>query len=850
MTGFIVHQSVKYKEVHLEKLEDVFDISLAPIASGRHQQNKTLDMNNKVIVCTGNPGVGKTTICKTLLMKWASSNDISASGILQFKLVCYIPIREAQQERIVDILDSFNLVDDYCRPFLHWVLTKFAEQILFILDGIDEVEIPKESELWKLIQNKIYDGSTILVTSRPQAKVLQEMGYSPKVKVFLEGTDEDSAKLYIKQLDFSDQAASGFMRLCKTTIGDKLLQIPMYVVFLLFSISDDEDKNGLFAQHVPETLTGVLSSFIITLVKRWLARMGRSKDMIAVKSNSPLLGRNSPLPQDIQRILYLIGKLCYESILSGKYEFSEENVGDTFLSIDDLNKSGLFSVVNNKKQKQLSVLHRIVHEYLAGLYIGSEQFESSSFSKMIGDSYFVYSLGQNRMLSAVQFAVGVCPSLLEKMFEQKQSSSHRVVQSSSDRATDIYYEASLLGEASSESLYVKFLHLLVNSEILQSGKLSFVKRFIEQQNVSPAEETTSLGSVRVYETHLTKLIKRVDCKCSSRLLTKFYDVVLQETSGNEFLFKLTESSVVNSICNFLGRDMNTLNICLDQLSAELLAKLVVRQVHCLKVRTWNRAFLDIHCLMASLPDLKAVDITAVPVDCSVQFQQLSTCVDHNSRLEKISLFSAGESCIVPKHASHTIVSQKQLKSLALLFCDILSEAEGLDKMMLLQDLTEVILFDNMFTNTKLRKFCSLIKSSTKLQKLTLWAVFIEEPDISPLVKQMENCTCLEMLSIHIGPPENIQMLVEVLPKLTLLKHFSVHCHRISGVEEQVVTALCHCCTLQTFTVWNYDGELKTTEYTFPENLKKDLQLHHIELKVKSPGELQTWDDFLQMYYDF
>ncbi|XP_067130124.1 NLR family CARD domain-containing protein 4-like isoform X2 [Centruroides vittatus] len=155
------------------------------------------DDEHQTILVTGDPGYGKTTLCRKIAYDWASTDYLQ-----RFDLTVCIILRElgdrSVNEALIDNLHENSSIDK------DWKLPFTQLNILVILDGFDEVV--EKNKIIKFIREESFDISrrmTIVVTSRPQAT--EEIREDMKMRFSIEGFSPEHQKKCI-QLMYRDES--------------------------------------------------------------------------------------------------------------------------------------------------------------------------------------------------------------------------------------------------------------------------------------------------------------------------------------------------------------------------------------------------------------------------------------------------------------------------------------------------------------------------------------------------------------------------------------------------------------------------------------------------------------------
>ncbi|XP_023232849.1 uncharacterized protein LOC111632600 isoform X2 [Centruroides sculpturatus] len=151
---------------------------------------------HQTILVTGDPGYGKSTLCKKIAYDWASSNYLK-----HFQLAFIVILRELGDKSVTDVLlgDIHELTDK------NWKLIDKKLNVLVILDGFDE--IVDKSKIIKFIREESFDISrtmTILVTSRPQAA--EEIREDMKMRISIKGFSSEYQEKYIQLMFREDDS--------------------------------------------------------------------------------------------------------------------------------------------------------------------------------------------------------------------------------------------------------------------------------------------------------------------------------------------------------------------------------------------------------------------------------------------------------------------------------------------------------------------------------------------------------------------------------------------------------------------------------------------------------------------
>ncbi|XP_023211128.1 uncharacterized protein LOC111613995 isoform X2 [Centruroides sculpturatus] len=150
---------------------------------------------HQTILVTGDPGYGKSTLCKKIVYDWATTNYLK-----HFDLTFIVILRELGDRSVNDAL--FHDMREYTPTDKDWNLQDRKRNILVILDGFDE--IVEKFKIINFVREKSFYISrrmTIVVTSRPEAT--EDIREDMKMRILIEGFSPEYQKKYI-QLMFRD----------------------------------------------------------------------------------------------------------------------------------------------------------------------------------------------------------------------------------------------------------------------------------------------------------------------------------------------------------------------------------------------------------------------------------------------------------------------------------------------------------------------------------------------------------------------------------------------------------------------------------------------------------------------
>ncbi|KAK8730935.1 hypothetical protein OTU49_007709, partial [Cherax quadricarinatus] len=316
----------------------------------------------------GEPGMGKTLLALKLAIDWAKKTSLQ-----EFKFVFLIFLRDfkGNLEQYVreELLpshfeDKLKQVWEYCK--------KHEEQVLFILDGYDELEKTDAGEIHKLLGNRDFQNSKVVVTARPD--VLKTIAQRSIVKGFNEAQMFEFVTKYFKLVN-EEECGRNLKRIIEKDYKyRKLAKRPLFCVLLCMLYGSDR------VAKLPEKLADMMFKIMLCLIKWNIKKEGN------VDENT------ENFPPEYADLFLSFGKLCLQALKTEKTRFSEKEIKEIenypmLLKLGFLSNDSENDVLGYKKFYK--PVHKIFLEYVAGLYMAnhierdkSECRECREFSKV------------------------------------------------------------------------------------------------------------------------------------------------------------------------------------------------------------------------------------------------------------------------------------------------------------------------------------------------------------------------------------------------------------------------------------------------------------------------------------
>lgn len=349
------------------------------------------EQSNRTLLIQALAGTGKTCYTHYVVSAWRQN-----TAFTEFDVVLGIAIKDVDVNApILEMLGSgqygLNYLNESTIVTLQQMLSvpQTASKILIIVDGIDEKDIPEQSEMLKIITGQagqLFSDISVVLTCRPETPIMSHIRDIPIYKVTIQGTTREGVYQYLQkkvtcQEQNIEKEVDNLVKQCEESmVNFDLLTVPLYLTLIVHVFNEEWAKYLTFRHFViPNTVTKLFNSFITVLLRNWLYKLNRQNEADNLKFDRSPIDNTSAVPCDIQHKLLIIGELCYNSLLENCYTFTEHDLKKYHLDTGDTLLSGMFCSTENLVTN-LYFRHKQLQEYMAALFLSDKQFKNTSFT--------------------------------------------------------------------------------------------------------------------------------------------------------------------------------------------------------------------------------------------------------------------------------------------------------------------------------------------------------------------------------------------------------------------------------------------------------------------------------------
>ncbi|XP_065914696.1 protein NLRC5-like isoform X2 [Dysidea avara] len=320
-----------------------------------------------VIIISGAPGMGKTTLCKEMAYQWAKGQFLDNSCLMFF-----VYLRDPQTQKICD-LQSFihyfynfdKAAAEFSERCANVLIKRNNEDITIILFGYDEYfDISGDQFLTDTLNRKVscFAQSKLVVTCGPIAT--DKLQHVTDVKVDLLGFIEKSKNVYIqKELQGSPNKIEKLLLfLDENKEINSLCNVPMIMSILVYTFKEVDE--------LPADQTELYEYFIALTIAQYLETGNPDFKILHLQH----------LPECYQQYILELSKLAF-TWEDNKIVFTTEELktlcpnlasaNNKFQELGLLKSALYFNMKRTENCISYKFLHVAIQEFLATYYINS-----------------------------------------------------------------------------------------------------------------------------------------------------------------------------------------------------------------------------------------------------------------------------------------------------------------------------------------------------------------------------------------------------------------------------------------------------------------------------------------------
>ena len=367
----------------------------------------------EVIIISGAPGMGKTTLCKEMAYQWAKGQFLDNNC-----LVFFVYLRDPETQKICDLQSFIHYFYNFDKAAVEFskqcadvLIERDNKDVTILLVGFDEYfDVSGDLFLTGILNQKVacFAQSKLVITCGPIAT--DKLQHVADVKVDLLGFIDKSKKAYIqKELQSSPnkiEKLSSFLD--ENSAINSVCSVPMIMSILVYTFKEVDE--------LPADQAELYERFIALTISQYLEELDNNPDFKVL--------RLQHLPECYQQYVIEVSKLAFTLKDDNKIVFTQEdletlcpNLASADKKFQELGllKSGLyFSMKRIENSYSFKFLHVAIQEFLVTYYINSltpsvrfDLLKKTFFVKKYADTglLFVKNSNKNVMFEFFEYLI-------------------------------------------------------------------------------------------------------------------------------------------------------------------------------------------------------------------------------------------------------------------------------------------------------------------------------------------------------------------------------------------------------------------------------------------------------------
>ena len=220
------------------------------------------------VLLKGEPGMGKTSICKKMAWDW--SKGLFTKFYITF--VAFLKLVKPD-DKIANVIIEQNIHFqglNFNQQKIHNILEFFGDQCLLILDGLDEHALGTNRDVLEIIKGQKYFSCNIILTSRPHSSSQVKQYCSVIAKV--DGFTEMKAKQFASKILDDRKKIRAVLNFNPVDRNVPIYKCPILLSFMCLLIREDDDIDlSDKTMHVGK----IYYRMVRCLYKKFLIRKGQ-----------------------------------------------------------------------------------------------------------------------------------------------------------------------------------------------------------------------------------------------------------------------------------------------------------------------------------------------------------------------------------------------------------------------------------------------------------------------------------------------------------------------------------------------------------------------------------------------
>ena len=356
----------------------------------------------RTVLLEGDPGMGKSTYCQKLAYDWATKQEQWDTSFPKIEVLLLLRCHEIRST-IWEAIDDQILpaeIDDQTRECFFRFVRENQPKVLFLLDGVDEMDSSQQQRIFDLVEGKELSGCHVVLTSRHEVgrKVRRYCDTLWEIVGFSEEDAKSFICTYFRKIKKEHLAENLMEKIWNSYESsedlDELTKNPLNVTLLCILC---EDFEGVF----PASRTQLYTEIVLCVLRRYERKEGLSS-------------KNEDLMSIYKDDLINLGRVALQSLRKGELHFEEHESGGTLVVLSKFGFLSLQSSISKRKTcVRYAFLHKSFQEFFSGFYLACQILDGEiEFDSVVTDQSFRSDLSQ-----VFLFMTGILASKSERTAE-------------------------------------------------------------------------------------------------------------------------------------------------------------------------------------------------------------------------------------------------------------------------------------------------------------------------------------------------------------------------------------------------------------------------------------------------